>query len=187
MSASCREVLGRLGAYAAEKLPTAQRRAVREHLASCADCRREALEADATLLFAGPVPIEDVSSADAARILEGVRAAVSVRQAERRLVSGEAKDRSVGRRRAAAAAVAAVALLTLTLPGALPRGVRAASGTGPGGPVPAQAPAFAAAVSRPPSGAPAVAPTGATVYEIAPGRGPNEPRVVWIVDGSLDI
>ncbi len=28
---------------------------------------------------------------------------------------------------------------------------------------------------------------GATVYEIAPGAGPNEPRVVWIVDHSLDI
>jgi anti-sigma factor RsiW len=85
---SCREILGRLGPYAAEELPAAERRMVREHLASCGDCRREALPADPTLLFAGPVPIEDVSAADAARILEGVRAAVSVRRAERRLASG---------------------------------------------------------------------------------------------------
>ena len=135
MSASCREILERLGPYAAEELPASERRVVRDHLAACGDCRREALEADPTLLFAGPVPIEDVSAADAARILEGVKAAVSVRQAERRLGSGEANARKVGRRRATTAA----------------------------------------------------APGGATVYEITPGRGPNEPRVVWIVDGSLDI
>ena len=187
MSASCREILERLGPYAAEELPASERRVVRDHLAACGDCRREALEADPTLLFAGPVPIEDVSAADAARILEGVKAAVSVRQAERRLGSGEANARKVGRRRATtAAAVAAVALLTLSLPGGLLRRGRAGSGAGPGAPAPVETPAFAAAASHPPPG-PAAAPGGATVYEITPGRGPNEPRVVWIVDGSLDI
>jgi len=185
VSLSCREIQARLGPYAAEELAAADRRAVREHIAACGDCRLLAVEADPTLLFAGPVPIEDVSAADAARILEGVRAAVAVRQAERRLASSE-RPRPIGRRRAIiAAAVAAVGLTTLGLPGGPARGVRTPPDGGPSAASVVETPALATA-SRP-SAAAAAAPAGATVYEIAPGRGPNEPRVVWIVDGSLDI
>lgn len=175
MSPACPEFRARFAAYAAETLTSSERRAVREHLALCGPCREEASAADATLLFAAGGPAEEVSAADMARILEGVRAGVAIKQAERRLVRPR-------RRAAAVAAAAAVALFTLALPG------------GPS-PSPSQGP-DASAASVPamkavtPGFSRAAAPAdsnGATVYEIAPGAGPNEPRVVWIVGHALDI
>lgn len=169
MSPACREVRARFAAYADETLTPSERGAVREHLALCGPCREEAASTDVTLLFAAGGPPAEVSAADMARILQGVRAGVALKRAESRLARPP-------RRAAAVAAAAAVALFTLALPG------------GPSPDVPAVSAAAANAVT--PGFAKAAAPadgTGATVYEIAPGAGSNEPRVVWIVDHSLDI
>jgi hypothetical protein len=189
VSLSCAETLACLGPYAAEDLPDERRRAVREHLAFCGECQTRAVAADPTLLFARPVPIEEVPAADAARILEGVRAAVALRQAERRLASGEQREpgagHRVGRRWAAVAAALAAMALLMVVPGGPSRSRSARSNAAQTAPA-ATTPAFAAAASRP-AGPAEIRPSGATVYEIAPGKGSNEPRVVWIVDGSLDI
>ena len=181
MSPACPEFRARFAAYAAETMTSSERRAVREHLALCGPCREEASAADATLLFAAGGQAEEVSAADMARILQGVRAGVAIKQAERRLARPP-------RRAAAVAAAAAVALFTLALPGgpslsSSPSPLLLHSPDAPA----ASAPAVKAVT---PGFANAAAPadsTGATVYEIAPGAGPNEPRVVWIVGHSLDI
>jgi hypothetical protein len=174
---ACPDIRARLASYSAEELSGPQRREVREHLAGCRTCREAAVTADPTLLFAGAAPVEDVSAADMARILEGVRVGVALKQAERRL----AMHRKPGRRTAAVAAAAAVVLFTLALPGGLsPRASAPAARATAGKTV---TPGFAKASVT----APADASGGATVYEIAPGSGPDNPRVVWIVDRSLDI
>jgi anti-sigma factor RsiW len=174
---SCPDVRARLASYAVEELSSVQRRAVREHLALCGACREAAAAADPTLLFAKTVPVEDVSGADMARILEGVRVGVALKQAERRL----AKHRRPARRTAAVAAAAAVAFFTLALPGGLSRRASAPAARAAAGK--SVTPGFAKASVT----APADAAGGATVYEISPGSGPDNPRVVWIVDRSLDI
>ncbi len=177
MSFSCPDVRARFAPYAAEALASEERRFVREHLAGCEACREEAVAADPTLLFAANAPFEDVSAADRARILEGVRAGVALKQAERRLAGGPV------RRKAAVAAAAAVVVLTLALStSGGPR--RASAPTGPASA--AVTPAFTAFVKASADG-PAGETGTATVYEIAPGAGSDEPRVVWIVDRSLDI
>ncbi|MGH9400420.1 MAG: zf-HC2 domain-containing protein, partial [Thermoanaerobaculia bacterium] len=85
MSPVCSEIRARFGPYAAEALAADERRAVREHLALCASCVEEASAADPTLLYAALAPPEEVSAANRARILQGVRAGIAIRQAERRL------------------------------------------------------------------------------------------------------
>ena len=188
MSAACSFVRARLVSYAAEALSSEERRAVRDHLASCGACRQEAAASDASLLFAGMAPsrAEEVSPSDMARILAGVRAGVALRQAERRL-AGRARRSRAG----AVAAAAAVALFTLALPGGLSKRPAAPDAAAPAAAAPAfsKASAFAltSASASTSAGKPEDEASGATVYEIAPGAGPDEPRVVWIVDRSLDI
>jgi anti-sigma factor RsiW len=173
VKAECPAIVARLPQLAEDALPEAERRELRGHLAGCAECRREAAEADALLAFSRFRP-EEVSEEETARILDGVRHAVSLRRAEARLKSRPIAP-SLGKAAAAAAALVAVLLI-------------------PGGPtaVPPEPPAPArAASSGPAAGAivPAAIPdateSGATVYDWNPGGG--EPRVVWIVDRSLDI
>ena len=178
MSPACRESRARFAAYANEALAPLDRVAVREHLASCGPCREEAASTDATLLFAAGGPPAEVSAADRAWILQGVRAGVAIKRAERRL----ARPR---RRAVAVAAAAAVALFTLALPGGPRRdaGRRGEESVAKAARAVTPAAGFGLAGA---AGAPANA-GGSTVYEIAPGAGPNEPRVVWIVDRSLDI
>jgi Putative zinc-finger len=184
VSPNCPEFRARFAAYADETLTPLERGAVREHLALCGPCREEAAATDATLLFAAGGPPAEVSAADMARILQGVRAGVAIKRAERRLARPP-------RRAAAVAAAAAVALFTLALPGWPERDARDAEARGARG-VRLAEPAAAAVTPTArfglakAAGAPADV-EGATVYEIAPGAGPNEPRVVWIVDRSLDI
>lgn len=184
MSSACLEVRAQFAAYVEEALTPSERGALREHLASCGPCRGEAAAADATLAFAAGVPPAEVSAADMERILQGVRAGVAIKRAERRLARPP-------RRAAAVAAAAAVALFTLALPGGPGRdarddGSRGVHGVRSAGPAAAAVPAAAGFGPAKAAGAPANG-EGATVYEIAPGAGPNEPRVVWIVDRSLDI
>ena len=179
MSPACRETRARFAAYAGEALTPQDRGVVREHLAVCAPCREEAASTDATLVFAAGGPPAEVSAADMARILQGVRAGVAIKRAERRLARPP-------RRAAAVAAAAAVALFTLALPGGPEKEAFRTSALGVGAPPTAAVTRAAGPGLSKAAGSPADA-GGATVYEIAPGAGPNEPRVVWIVDRSLDI
>ena len=174
---ACARVRASLDEYAAETLSAQVRREVRTHLGTCADCRRAAGTVDPTLLFAS-VPEESVGADEIASILSAVKAGIAIKESERRLagVSRPAADR-VRARRGRVAAVAALVVATLGLPSQ----VRSP-----------QPPARAAGVRRAPAagfaaaeGPAAKAPAGATVYDWNPGGG--EPRVVWIVDGSLDI
>jgi hypothetical protein len=75
---------------------------------------------------------------------------------------------------------AALAAMTLVLPGADRR--REAVATAPVVAVPA--PGFAPAAQKAPT---ATFPADATIYDWNPGGTSEEPRVVWIVDRSLDI
>jgi len=181
-TALCERTRAALPEYLAETLGESGRREVRGHLAVCAACRAEAASADPTLLFAFSNPPE-VSSAEVASVVESVRAGIALREAERR-IAPPAPRRASGRA-ARAAAAAAVLLLTLAIssgpPGSAPpapagKSVEAASAG------PTALPGVAAVAS--PEGAPKAS-GGATVYDWNPGAG--EPRVVWIVDGSLDI
>ncbi len=108
-----------------------------------------------------------------------MRTGVALREAERKLAQVRARRRS---RVAAMASAAAVAALTLMMPG---------SSRSTGEPpiaarrtVSSPSPGFAPAGRTAP---PATFPADATIYDWNPGAGTEEPRVVWIVDRSLDI
>jgi hypothetical protein len=164
--------------YLDDLLAPSAARSVREHLAACAPCRDDAAAIEPTFLFSRVSP-EDVSPEDIRRVLEGVRAGVALKATERKLASGRARRRS---RIAAMASAAAVAAMTLFTPG---------SSRSTGRPVvAARPPAAAPATGFSPAArtAPAVTfPADATIYDWNPGTGTEEPRVVWIVDRSLDI
>ena len=181
MSLSCRQARDRFEDYAAEALSREERADLREHLASCEECRSEALAADPLFVFAGS-PEPSVAPAEVARILEGVRAGVAWKQAERRI------ERPAPRRRwSALAAAAAAVVLTLLASGAPSRRETAAAGPGPRQAADTGfAPAAVAPVPAPGSGGGTQKfPADATIYDFNPGAG--QPRVVWIVDRSIDI
>jgi anti-sigma factor RsiW len=179
MKAACESVRGRLPAYARESLSAAERRAVREHLAECAVCRADAARSDPTILFAG-LPVEEVSREEVASVVAAVRASVALRQAEQRLGATAGRRRDQGRRARGVRAAAAAAVVLLSL--AVPSGLRSPADEDR---KPALQRVHGAASSVAATGAAAEAPGGATIYDWNPGAG--EPRVVWIVDGSLDI
>lgn len=179
MSALCSVVRARFGEYAEEFLTESQRGEVREHLRRCRPCASEAAAFDPTLVFAAAPP-EQVSAEEIATILSAVKTGIALENTERRL-----KRAPKGRRAGAAAAAAAAAVLTLLLPGASRRE--------------AKPPAEAAAIPQPQTAGPqdhlpaarpsdsGTFPAKATIYDWSPGAGEGEPRVVWIVDRSLDI
>lgn len=182
-SLSCQDTRDRLEGYAGEALQREERRAVREHLAACADCRADAVAADPLFLFAGASP-SVLPPEETSGVLEAVRAGVALRQAERRI------EPPARRRRWSALVSAAAALvLTLSLPGGPARreaadvaeAPRGSAGTGL---VPAAVPAPSGEVFGHPGGGPKF-PADATIYDWNPGAG--QPRVVWIVDRSIDI
>jgi anti-sigma factor RsiW len=180
MTASCQRVRGDLRAYGREELSTPDRRAVREHLDACAPCRAAASSADPALLFAA-LPPDAVSPSEVASVVASVRAGIALRQAERR-IEGQPVRRRLGRgmgRALRVAAAVAVAVLTFAVPSGL-RSPDAPQGAGPA----TEAPRAEALSVAGPEGAVKDS-AGATVYDWNPGAG--EPRVVWIVDGSLDI
>jgi Putative zinc-finger len=179
MSAICERVRSRLPEYGREALPAVERHAVREHLLRCAACRAQAAADDPVLLFAG-LPAEAVSSEEVASVVASVRAGIALRQAERRIERPSRRRGERGRRRVIrVGAAAAVVLLTLAIPSGLrsPAGEERAAET-------ERAPAAAFSTVAGPESA-AKASGGATIYDWNGGAG--EPRVVWIVDGSLDI
>ena len=181
MSARCAGVRELLSAYLEDALPAGEVREFREHLSACDDCRDEVVSREPTLLFTR-VTRDEVSREDVARVLSAVRTGIALREAERKIAASRLSGR---RRRAALTSAAAVAAMTLLLPGTVrnpaPTAVTAATTLAP--PVPSAAPGFAP-VAR---GSSRTFPADATIYDWNPGAGVEEPRVVWIVDGSLDI
>ena len=183
MTFSCRETQDRFAAYGAEALAAEERRAVREHLRSCAPCREDASASDPLFQFAAagaPPVLPD----ETARVLAAVRTGIALKTSERRL-EVPASRRRMGALFSAAAAVA----LTLLLPGAPARrapvnGLTAEREAARRTLVPAANPAPAGEILEKP-GATQKYPADATIYNMSPGAG--EPRVVWIVDRSLDI
>jgi anti-sigma factor RsiW len=187
MTLSCSEVRDRFDAYGAEALAAGERRAVREHLGSCEACRAEASTFDPLFVFAraGAAPILPDETAG---ILALVRTGIVLKKAERRLQSPPVRRR-MGKLFSAAAAVA----LTLLVPGAparrsfpdappVEREAARRSYVPAGNPAPAPAPAGEILEK---TGGARKYPADATIYDFSPGAG--EPRVVWIVDRSIDI
>jgi anti-sigma factor RsiW len=179
VSALCETVRAELPRYLKDTLAAGDRREIRKHLASCESCAIEIARIEPSLLFAR-IPADDVSSEDVERVLAGVRAGIALVQTERKV--GQSRRRS-RRRLAAMASAAALASMTLLLPGSGRRPVDAVT-TVPPPAVSAPAPGFAPATQAAPSG---TFPADATIYDWNPGATSPEPRVVWIVDRSLDI
>lgn len=170
--------------YLGDALPAPQRKMLREHLTGCEECLAAAAAKDASFLFARPSPAE-VELDETARILAGVRAGVGHIETGRRIAA------ATRRRFASVAAAAAVALLVLTIPGGSDARREPEIAALPA-PAPSPADSEQATISSgiAPAGLPAdaAAPSsGATVYDLNPGAGRGEPRVVWIVDRGLDI
>jgi anti-sigma factor RsiW len=178
VSARCDGVRERLSEYLEDALPAGEVRDFREHLFSCDDCRDEVVSLEPSLLFTR-VTRDEVSPEDVARVLSGVRTGIALRESERKLAASRLAGR---RRRAALASAAAVAAMTLLLPGTVRRPERTATAA-VAPPLETAAPGFAPAAR----GSSRTFPEDATIYDWNPGAGVEEPRVVWIVDGSLDI
>ena len=178
MSVLCDQVRELLSDYVEDALPSGQVRDFREHLSCCDDCRDEIVSREPSLLFARVVR-DEVSSEDVARVLSGVRAGVALQEVERKLDLARSARR---RRHAALASAAAVAVMTLLLPGTARRPAQTPL-TAVAPPVETAAPGFAPAAR----GSSRTFPADATIYDWNPGAGVEEPRVVWIVDRSLDI
>ena len=184
MSLSCQEARGHFEPYGEDALSEQQRRAVREHVRGCLPCRGKAA-ADPGLFF-GVAPPEEVSPEEAAHILSAVRAGIALRSAERRLGGSPAR-----RRAAAAACAAAIVAFTLALPGGpagRPQNDTQAAGRqkqAPAAFLPVAFPPASSETARAATGEKQKSPSNATIYDWNPGG--QEPRVVWIVDRSLDI
>ena len=184
MTLTCLETRDRLESYAAESLAPEDRGGVREHLKACDACREAAALADPLFVFAAPGAAE-IRAEEAGLVLAAVRAGIALKQAERRL------EPSSGRRRVGAFVSAAAFLaLTLLVPGA-PAYRTSMPSSGPAERAAARS-SFAPAVHPAPapeilekSGGAVKFPADATIYNLNPGAG--EPRVVWIVDRSIDI
>jgi hypothetical protein len=168
-------------------------------VATCGDCREVAVHTDPGMLFNGSARISPTTDEEVAQILAGVRAGIAWRQAERKLTGdtrlrrGTPPSPRARRRRGAAAAAAAVVALALLVPASTPRrGPRAVSNLAAPR-VSAQAqteaqasgPVVPAARPASPEVPASKFPADATIYDLSKGVG--EPRVVWIVDRSLDI
>jgi anti-sigma factor RsiW len=166
----CAGFSSRLADYASDALPRPERSALKAHLGSCPDCRREAVELDPTILF-GLASSSEVDETEARRILSNVRGAIAIAEASRRMSPAARPARRLRSAGGIAAVVAAVALLH---PFHLPRRPDAAASS----PVPAAA--------AEPAAASGIVPASATIYEWNTGAD-TDAKVVWIVDRSLDI
>lgn len=182
MSALCPPVASLSEEYRADRLTEADRREFRAHLLACEECRRTAIRHDPAILFAlaSAPPVSD--DAEARAILEHVKAALAVRDASRKL------DRSASERhgRRAAAAVGAAALIALTFSAPLTRRRPPAVLASRAG-ISSRIRNAATKIVRPGADEPSL-PSSATIYEWNPGAAsPDDPKIVWIVDRSLDL
>jgi hypothetical protein len=191
--------------YLDETLSREERSSVREHIAGCAGCRRVASSDDPAFLFAGIREAEpEVTPAETAKILEAVRTGIQLKTAERRLREARARRRSWARPAMTAAAAVAAGVLAWRLSprpesariasvhGAAPAtgaNVRSAHSAAPVAESPARpasiAPSLPGGLEPAKTDAKGNVPGDATIYDWNPGGG--QPRVVWIVDRSLDI
>jgi len=180
VSVDCRALPARLDAYRRDDLADGDRRAFRRHLAECAECRSEAIASEPTLVFA-VAPAETVGEAEARTILENVRAALAVREAARRL------ERAAPRARRAAAGLGVAAILALAFSAPLARRPRTIAAGAARPPAPSGIAGAANRIVRPGGDEPSM-PATATIYEWNPGTAsPEDPKIVWIVDRSLDL
>jgi anti-sigma factor RsiW len=180
VSAICPVPDSSIAAYRRDDVSEPERRALRAHLSACPACRDRAIAADPTLIF-GLAPVEVPADETEARlVLENVRAAIAMRTASRKIEATHARH---GLR--SAAVVAAAALLALT--SSAPRRPRAATASA------ARAPRngfqdAATKIVRPGGDDSPSMPSSATIYEWNPGSAsPDDPKIVWIVDRSLDL
>lgn len=184
MSSPCLDAR-RMESFLCDALGRAERAAATEHVRSCADCRLRALESDPSVVFRLALAREPaVSEEESRQVLENVRVAIAIRQASRKIEPPPASG--LGMRRTAAA-LAAAALLSLTASSPMARRSASSARIAPAAP-PAGAPSSFARASAPERSDDAVAPATATVYEWNPGaNSPDDPKIVWIVDRSLDL
>ncbi len=180
MSVPCGTVRDRLPSYLEDALGAEDRREFREHFASCEACRDEIARIEPSLLFMRVIP-EEVASEDVSRILSGVRAGIALAETERRV--GRSRGR-IRRRAGALASAAALAALTLVVPGGGPAARHPREAVAAVPILAAPAPGFSPVTQPATSG---TFPADATIYDWNPGAASEEPRVVWIVDRSLDI
>jgi len=181
MSVPCPSADARIDAYRRESLPESDRRDLRAHLAECSGCRDRAIAADPAMIFAiaRPAPSDD-ADVQARLVLENVKAALAVRSASRKIDRSHARH---GLR--AAAAVAAAVLIALTSSSARrSRTVAATAARATTG----NLQNAATKIVRPGADESPSMPSSATIYEWNPGTAsPNDPKIVWIVDRSLDL
>jgi len=180
MNSLCPSADARIDAYLRELLPESDRRDLRAHLAECSGCRDRAIAADPAMIFAIARPVPSDDAGDEARlVLENVKAALAVRSASRKIDRSHARH---GLR--AAAAVAAAVLIALTSSSARRSRVAATAAR-------ATTRNFqnaATKIVRPGADESPSMPSSATIYEWNPGTAsPNDPKIVWIVDRSLDL
>ena len=178
MSIRCDRARVSVEDYLEDALPAGDARDFRTHLSSCDECRDRVVSQEPSLLFTR-VERDELSAEDVARVLSGVRTGISLREAQRKLDQSRSDRR---RRRVAVLSAAAVAAMTLLLPASSRRPAPTAL-TAVSPPVETAAPGFAPATR----GSSRTFPADATIYDWNPGAGDEEPRVVWIVDRSLDI
>lgn len=182
MSATCPIPAASIEAYRGDALPEADRRALRAHLVACPACRDRAIAADPTLLFGlAPAPPPLSGDAEARQVLENVRAALAVRSASRKV------ERAQGRQGLRAAAVVAAATL-LALTSSTSRRPRAVTASASRAAARGGFQDAATKVVRPGADESPSMPSSATIYEWNPGTAsPDDPKIVWIVDRSLDL
>ncbi|HET9794319.1 MAG TPA: zf-HC2 domain-containing protein [Thermoanaerobaculia bacterium] len=179
MSGDCRALAARIDAYRNDRLANEDRRVFRDHLAECETCRGEAIASEPTLVFAIAPSPAPVGEAEARAILENVKAAIAVRDAARRLEIPRGRRAAAGLGVAAILALAFSAPLTRRPPVVVSSGARPAAPSGIAG--------VANRIVGPGSEEPSM-PASATIYEWNPGTSsPEDPKIVWIVDRSLDL
>jgi hypothetical protein len=182
VSAACLDQRG-LESFLADDLDRSARRSAGDHLRDCGDCRLRALEADPSVVFRLALsPEPAVSAEESQEILENVRIAIAIRQASRKIERPPLGGLGVRR---TAAALAAAALLSLTASSPMTR--RSGRSASPS-PVPSPPAAAFAHAASPDRSDDALAPATARVYEWNPAsNSPDDPKIVWIVDRSLDL
>lgn len=171
-----------------DELEGPSRRAVSDHVASCAACRAEAERRDPSRLFGRLVPPAGAAAnpADAADFLAGVRRGIALKKTETR--ARHSRGESAARWLRLAAAFGGVLI------------AGAAAWRLHDRPVPAEPtvslaalrPAAAVAPARFPQRSDSPALEGldrldARVYDLNPGPGDDEPHVVLIVDAGMDL
>jgi anti-sigma factor RsiW len=169
----CDSFRDRLTDYLEESLNDDERRAVREHLAMCAECARWAVDVEPTLIFARATAASDVSPARVDACTRAVLSQVRQRRLERRL----------GARRRPWLAAAAAAVLAL---GAA--AIWGVTGLRPGPEPAAPAPGFVGAAVRevpPPKVEADMAGEGVRVYQFAQ-EDDADTAVLYIVNPALE-